>query len=166
MDKIFESLNHYDIVTCLIPGIVFCQLIDWLYGTKFIEENTITLMIISYVFGIIVSRIGSIIIEPLCKVSKIIVMADYEQWRKAASQCEEVKTLTTKSTVYRSWVALMLIQIILLLIFPLSDFASNIGKCYLFFGQFIVLILLILSYRKQIDYVCKRVNGVMSDITV
>lgn len=165
MDKIFEALNHYDIVTCLIPGMVFCQLTDWIYGTRLIEGNSITLMIISYVLGIVVGRIGSVIIEPICEDTKIIVKADYERWRKAASQCEEVKTLTTKSTVYRSWIALMLIQIILLFIFPLSAFAADIGRCNLFFGQFIVFVLLILSYRKQIDYVRKRVDGVMSDIT-
>ena len=67
MEKILESLNQYEILTCLVPGMVFCQLTDWFYGTEIIAGNSVSLLIEGYIFGQMISRTGSLIVEPMCK---------------------------------------------------------------------------------------------------
>lgn len=163
MDKILAAVNQYDLVVYLIPGIVFCQLTDWFYGTAFIGESPITIMITSYIFGMLIGSIGSIVIEPICKCFKIINMVNYDRWSKALDQCERVETLTTKTTVYRSWIALIVVQIILSFILPMSALALSLGKFGFYLSMCVVFLLLVMAYRKQVNYVRRCVDSVLSD---
>lgn len=162
MDKIIETLNPYDIITSLIPGIVFCQFTDWFYGTVLVTDDTASLLISGYIFGQLISRVGSLIVEPVCKITKIIVMAPYNEWLEAKRLDNEISSITEKSTVFRSWVSLALIQIIMPYIVNLNDSVIMFGYWNFFILQLVALVFLLLAYRKQVAYARKRVCKALS----
>ena len=161
MDKILQALNQYDVVTCIIPGLVFCQLTDWMYCTKFMGTDAFNLLVTSYIFGLIISRIGSIIIEPFCEKVGIIHKAPYSEWVQAKKQDDEIDTITTKSTVYRSLSALIFFQMILYIcwLFELQHIIFT--RCGIFMLCLAAMGFIFFAYRKQVSYVHKRVQCVL-----
>ena len=161
MEKLIETLNHYELITCLIPGLMFCQFTDWLYGTGFITDNSVTLIISGYVFGQVISRLGSLVVEPVCKKLKIIIMAPYHDWLEAIKADDKISTITEKSTVYRSWVALVLIHIFMPCVINLNECVLVFGYQKLLIIQLFILTFFLLAYRKQVAYVRKRVQKIV-----
>lgn len=111
-----------------------------------------------YFIGVTVSRIGSVIIEPLFKLIKLIKFKPYSEFVMAADNDSKLEILSETNNMYRSFVSLMfsigIIEAYKLLIEKLE--ISEIVN-----GLIIILILLVLyslSYRKQTNYISKRIE--------
>lgn len=90
MEKVLEKISSYNILNNLIPGGAFV----WLCESCGIPFFTLTSSIIEKLFvyyfcGMIMSRVGSLVIEELCKKAKIITYAskqDYVEAEKKTSK--------------------------------------------------------------------------------
>ena len=89
---------------------------------------------------------------------KVIVMAPYDNWRRALEKDDRINLLTEKSTVYRSWIALALIHVFMPCVMRLNESIMLFGYWKFFLIQIAALIFLSLAYRKQVAYVRKCVQ--------
>lgn len=71
MEKILEKLDSYNILNNLLPGIVLNFLLERIIGVKIVEGNIIEDLFVFYFMGMVVSRFGSLVIEPICKKNKM-----------------------------------------------------------------------------------------------
>jgi hypothetical protein len=158
MDYLFEKISSYNIINYMLPGVVFSILSkNWL-GYDFNSENILLELFIVYFIGIIISRIGSIIVEPLLKMIKFIRFAPYEDYVKQERKNNKIKILNEQNNMFRT----LLTTMILLAFLKLYQFLS-VKFCFLQFNNIILiislLILFLFSYRKQTYFIKKRVEN-------
>lgn len=161
MENLLDRISSYNIFNNLIPGVLFLFLIDALEIID-IEENSVFLMFFGgYFAGMVLSRIGSIVIEPWFKKWKIVRYAQYEDFLRAEVKDAKIPTLLSESNMFRTIVAMFLL---LLVLFCISLFPSAKvwlkTPCAIILVLFLLLFLFILSYRKQAIYIRKRVETI------
>ena len=72
MGKFIEKLDSYELMTSLLPGTFFCISLRIFCGLEFPTENMVEEIVIYYFVGLIINRVGSIIVKPcLLKVNVI-----------------------------------------------------------------------------------------------
>lgn len=110
----------------------------------------------------IISRIGSIVIEKLLKWTNLIEFAPYNDYIEASKEEPFIKDLSEKNNIYRTLIAMTaIISGVKLYDLIIALYTSN--SCWssdllLFFIFLLITILFIYSYKKQTDYVRRRVE--------
>lgn len=100
--QIVEKISSYNIVNNLYPGILFVYVLKIMFETDLLLNNWFENLIVFYFVGMVLSRIGSIIIEPVMKKIKIIKYAPYQDYVKASSIDPLVATLSETNNTYRT----------------------------------------------------------------
>ena len=72
MEVLLEKISSYNILNNLIPGAIFTFAFKFLYVINMDDYSVIEKLILYYFIGMILSRIGSLIIEPLFIKLKIV----------------------------------------------------------------------------------------------
>lgn len=159
MEQLIEKLSRYHLLNNLIPGVLFLYLLD-MTGIYCIDMgNVMKVVFLGYIAGMVISRVGSVIVEPFFQVCKIVKYAPYQDYIKAEIIDKKIPALLVDNNVYRTLTAMFLLLLILFVghlipvvnVFMHTDWATIILLTLL-------LSLYVLSYRKQTAYVRKRVN--------
>ena len=158
MKEILEKISSYNIFNYLLPGAVF--------GFWFTKEYELTMpsdiltnAFVYYFLGMIISRVGSLIIAPILKKLKITKFADYKDFVKASKKDEKIDLLSEVNNMYRTIIGLIVVVGFLKFynwieskIHWLSDWNITIGLLFL-------LVLFVLSYKKQTKFITKRIKA-------
>ena len=156
---IFDKLSLYNLVTNILPGAVLCIIFKYCIGYDlFVSDNWFLLGILFYFIGMINNRVGSIVLMPLFKWTHFIKLKPYQEYVSAEKKDETITTLSTESTVFRSYTAVCFNSLITMLFKTIADrcvFLSNHSTLLL-----LILLLLIFafSYKKQLRFVQKRIS--------
>lgn len=159
METFLDKLSRYHILNNLIPGIAFLYIIDviGIYGTAF--DNAYGVFFIGYIAGMVLSRLGSVIIEPWFKSWRIVKYAPYPDFLKAEQKDSKIKTLLEENNMYRTLVTMF---IIVLLLYVCSLIPVVNTFIHTKWATLVLLVLLLvlyaLAYRKQTSYIKKRVE--------
>jgi len=158
MSEFLKKLSSYNIFNYLLPGIIFVILIEKLTTYSLILDNMLLGLFLYYFIGLVISRLGSLILEPLFKKISIVQFSTYHDFINASKQDNKIETLSEVNNMYRTFSAL-LVTVILILVYksvvaviPLLLFIQD----YLL--SVLLLIIFIFSYRKQSSYITKRIN--------
>lgn len=159
MDKFVDKLSSYNILNNIFPGIVFCSITSEFTNESFLKNNIIENLFLYYFVGMVLSRIGSIIIEPMFCKFKFVIFADYEKFIKAELKDNKISILSETCNVYRTMLATILMLIISKIYFVIAAKYEWITKCIIYIILIFLFILFGFSYRKQVSYVKKRVDA-------
>jgi len=162
MKDLLEKLSSYNIFNYLLPGIVFVALCESLTTFSFVQKDIVLSVFIYYFIGLVISRIGSLIIEPSLKYIKFVQYANYEDFVSASNKDDKLDVLSEVNNMYRTFCSLFLLLSLIKIYEKISSyfpgiFCWNTEILIAFF-----LILFFLSYRKQTVYITKRVNKLTS----
>lgn len=157
MKDILEKVSSYKIFNYLLPGVIFAVIISNITPYQLIQDNLIIGAFVYYFIGLIISRIGSLIIEPILKKISFIEFTDHKDYVYASKKDLNIEIFSEINNMYRSFASM------LLLIILVKIYIFYIDK-YLFFqgtNQYIWLILLfilfLISYKKQTKHITKRI---------
>lgn len=161
MEKFIEKISKYHILVNLIPGLVFLYSID-LLGIYYLNtENIIQDFFVGYFVGMTLSRIGSLIIEPIFKKIKIVIYAPYSEYLKASSEDTKISELLEDNNMYRTFIATLIMILLLEVGHHIPKISSFLHTSYAGIVSIVILLILyVLAYRKQTSYIRKRVNKV------
>jgi len=159
MSDFMKQLSSYNLFNNLLPGVVFCVLVSQLFPISLIQEDIITGVFFYYFVGLVIGRIGSIVIEPLLKKTKIISFSSYSEYLSASKSDPKIEVLSETNNMYRAILSMTLAMALTALHFYLSEAYDS----YLFYSKYIfitgLLILFGWSYRKQTQYVKSRIEN-------
>jgi hypothetical protein len=158
MEKLIEKLSSYNIFTNLFPGIMYCYLVNKLFGISLVNNDLIVSVFFYYFCGMVISRFGSVLIEPILKKVNFIAFTDYKKYVEASSKDENVGVLLEASNSYRSIVALLTCVIATGVGESLVSLSPVTNQHAKYIMPVILLILFLLSYRKQTKYIVARVE--------
>ena len=72
MNDLLAKLSSYNIFNYLLPGALFVFAVHFLYGWQLKTPNLIVEAFGYYFIGMTISRVGSVIVEPVFKWLKIV----------------------------------------------------------------------------------------------
>ena len=88
MNEILNKISSYNIFNYLLPGTLFAAIGDALTSYRFIQDDIIIGLFLYYFLGLVISRVGSLFIEPILKKTKFVRFADYRRY-VSASQADQ-----------------------------------------------------------------------------
>lgn len=171
LKQIVGKISSYNIFNNLYPGILFCYDLKIVLDINLLSNNWFENLILFYFAGMVISRIGSVIIEPIMKKIKIkkkllLQFAVYSDYEKACKEDSLVATLSETNNTYRTVLSCFICTFVFKVCIVINKVC--IENKFTFFQEnkdWIILILLILlfafSYVKQTSYVRKRVESII-----
>jgi len=158
MDKIIDKISAYNIFTNFLPGVIYCFLVEKFFGISLIQDDFLVALFLYYFTGMVISRISSVVLEPMLKLTKFVNFVDYKRYVSASKEDDKIRILLETSNSYRSMIALLIcvvasgVWVEAMATYPaIHDYSHYILSCAL-------IILFLLAYKKQTRYIVARVE--------
>jgi len=159
VEKIIDKISAYNIFTNLFPGVIYCLLADKLFGIPLVQQDIVLGLFLYYFAGMVISRISSLVVEPLLTKTKFFKFADYGSYIAASAKDEQIGVLLETSNSYRSVVALLVCVI------ATGAWSAAFSACpgaQAYEAHLLIALLLVLfvfAYRKQTQFVVARIEA-------
>lgn len=156
MKEILDKVTSYNLFNYLLPGTLFIVILDGFTQYSFTQDNLIIAAFVYYFAGLIISRIGSLVIEPILKKSKFVEFAEYKDFVMASKSDPKLEYLSETNNMYRTFIS-MLVLLFLFKLYELFSYHSVFLTTHE--DSLLILALLIMfafSYRKQTSYIKAR----------
>ncbi|UOY05775.1 hypothetical protein L0P88_17770 [Muricauda sp. SCSIO 64092] len=158
MKELFEKISSYNIFNYLLPGVIFGFWISKEAGFE-IDGDILTKAFIYYFLGLVVSRFGSLVIEPFLKWVKIAKFESYKDHIKASKKDDKIDLLSEVNNMYRTIIGLIsLIGLIKIYLWIEMKFTCLVNW-RIPITLIVLLLMFTLSYRKQTGYISKRIKS-------
>ena len=164
MGKFLDKLENYNILNYILPAIVFDIGCRYYINIRIIPTDNILISLFIYYFlGLVISRIGSLIIKPLLWKFKILNKKDSSEgvdFYEAEEKDSKIKILFADYNMYRNFIATFLLLLVSKFAYEVKKWL-NIDSTILYTILFCLLIVLfIMSYKKQLSYIHNRVENI------
>jgi len=160
MTDLLDKLSSYNIFNYLLPGTLFAAAGSAFTSFNFTFDNLFIAGFAYYFFGLVISRVGSLVVEPLLKYTGFLKFSDYGEYVKACQDDKTIEQLSESNNMYRTLISLFLFLGGLFLVETIVMAFPNAAR-FLRVAAYIALALLFLfSYRKQTRYITDRVSAV------
>lgn len=157
MEKIIEKISTYNIFNYLLPGVVFSVICDKYFSIPLIQESIVNGIFVYYFLGLIISRFGSIIVEPILKKFRILEFADYSDFIQASKKDEKIEVLSEVNNMYRTIVSMIISLGGVALYSVCVNYYPRISEIGKYGIILLIFFLFLFSYKKHTDYISKRV---------
>jgi hypothetical protein len=159
MKEIIEKLSSYNLFNYLLPGILFAIISSELNLFYFLRENIFEEVFLCYFLGLIISRVGSLLIEPILKKIAFIKFSGYNEFISASKKDTKLEILSEENNTYRT-LSSMAFLLIIFKLFNQIKISINLSNDIQNYTLIILLLFLFLfSYRKQTNFINKRIEG-------
>ena len=159
MKDLLEKLSSYNLFNYLLPGIVFVVILKGITSYSLLQENFVIGVFVYYFIGLVISRFGSLVIEPLLRKLTFLKFADYKEFVSVSKKDEKIELFSEINNMYRTLCS-MFILLILLKFYEWMEIQTPILKDW---SNYILITLLLFmflfSYRKQTQYITKRIKA-------
>lgn len=159
MKDLLENLSSYNIFNYLLPGVVFVAMSSSLTGYNLIQDDIVIGVFLYYFIGLVISRIGSVVVEPILKRLEFVHFCEYRDYIKAAEADKLIDLLSETNNMYRTFLSLFLCLAMIKTFEVITRYHPFLND---WLPSIIVVGLLFLfafSYQKQTDYISRRVSS-------
>lgn len=173
MDSFISKISPYNIFINLFPGIIFAFFIPLTTAYEIPKTNIINDIFIYYFIGLIINRIGSLVLKNLLKIPikikkqeyKFLHFADYTEYTSAVKEDKTISDLSITNNTYRSLTACFLILIAI----RISTYIPTLLKLLINLKPYSIDIFLItlflifaISYRTQTKYISDKISAILN----
>jgi len=156
MQEFIKTITAYQLANHLLPGVLFAILAERLTKYSFVQEPLVLGLFLYFFLGIVLSRLGSLFLEPLLKRLRVIDFVPYDDFIGAAREDPKLELLSEINNSYRTYLALFLS---LLLLRGYEAAESHFPALAAWSPSLLVVLLaalFLLSYIKQTTYITRR----------
>jgi len=159
MNTIMAKLSSYNLFNYLLPGIIFVVILGNITPYSFIQEDIIVGAFIYYFIGLVISRFGSLVVEPIIKKVLCIKFAEYKDFVHASKKDSKIDIFSEVNNMYRTFSSMFVLLLLIKIyqIFSLDILWLNSNKLYILLT--VLLIMFLCSYKKQTSYITKRIKA-------
>jgi len=158
MKELLKKISSYNLFNYLFPGIIYVLVTREITAYDFAQKNIIIGIFMYYFIGLTISRVGSLIIEPFMKKIKFIKNVEYKYYISASSKDSKIDLLLEINNMYRTLVSLCVLVVLTKACEVLSVRWKISQDSLLLLAIVFLLFLFCFSYRKQTDYIVKRIS--------
>jgi hypothetical protein len=161
MNLLLEKLSSYNIFNYLFPGVVFVVIAESLTTFSFIQKNIVIGLFLYYFIGLVISRIGSLVIEPFLKRIRFITFVKYSDFVNASKIDKKIELFSEINNMYRTLCSLFLLLIATKIYEEIAIAIPVIDKWSMEILTVSLFFLFVFSYRKQTIYITKRIKCIL-----
>jgi hypothetical protein len=158
MKELIENIGSYNLFNYLLPGILFVYVLNVATSFNLDFDNMLAQGFISYFIGMVISRIGSLVIEPILIKIQFIHFKPHSEYSKAEMSDPKLVTISEQNNVYRTMISLILNIVLVCLLDILIITFPELNKFVPYLISIILLVIFVVSYRKQTKYIFSRIN--------
>jgi hypothetical protein len=159
MNELFNKLSSYNIFNYLLPGILFAIFAGEIIHYPLVQRDILTGAFLYYFLGLVVSRFGSLTIEPILKWLRFVKFADYKDFVLVSQKDPKLDVLSEVNNTYRTLAALFSLLLLLKLYMKLEARFPGLKEWDITIMAVLLLIMFLFSYRKQTAYITKRIKA-------
>lgn len=159
MKEILDKISSYNFFNYLLPGIVFSYLLRETTTINIIQNDIVIGLFLYYFVGLVVSRIGSVVIEPIFKKIKLVKFSDYKDFIAAAKNDSKIDLFSEVNNTYRTITSIAFSLVFMKLTLYLFSILSLSIQIQKLIGIIALFILFSSAYRKQTNYITKRIEA-------
>jgi len=159
MENILNKISSYNIFNYMFPGAIFSLLAEYITNYTFIQSNIIIALFYYYFVGLIVSRVGSIAIEPVLKWAGFVKFSAYRDFVNVSKSDPKLEILSESNNMYRTLCSLFILLGVTKLYEELSAWYAPILTWSPYVISTLLFLLFLFSYRKQTSYITKRIES-------
>ncbi len=160
MKDILDKITSYNLFNYLLPGVLFVVAISSITSYSFEQDNIVIGVFVYYFVGLIVSRVGSLVVEPLLKRARFLKFATYSNFVITTKSYGKTETLSETNNMYRTFVALFALLLVVKWYELLAQHISFLAEYAVHILIVVLLVMFLFSYRKQTSYIKQRVESV------
>jgi hypothetical protein len=155
--EILDKLSSYNIFNYLLPGIVLAVLAGRLTHYSFIQQDIVIGAFLYYFIGLLISRVGSLLIEPVLKRFSFVRFADYKDFVAASKNDSKLEVLSESNNSYRTLCAMCLLLLLLKAYETITSHYPGVAGWNSVILVSLLFVMFLFAYRKQTAYITKRV---------
>lgn len=159
MNDLLNKLSSYNVFNYLFPGVLFAVLATRTTHYNFMQPEIIVGLFVYYFIGLVLSRIGSLLIEPLLRKLKVVTFAPYREFVAACKSDAKIEVLSEVNNTYRSLCSVFIAELLLKGYERIEAFFPQIRRHGALLVCVLLLVMFLLSYRKQTGYITKRIRA-------
>lgn len=158
MNELLAKISSYNLFNYLFPGALFVVLLEELTQFSLRQDDLVLGVFFYYFIGLVISRIGSVLVEPILKKLRVVKFADYADYLVASKEDGLIATLSEQNNMFRTLCSVM--------------FCLSCAKVWELYSlnvswlndnmEIIVIsglgVLMVLAYRKQTAYIRARIS--------
>lgn len=161
-ENLIEKISHYNLFNYLFPGVIYVIVANHFTRLKLPTENLLEFLFLSYLIGLVVSRIGSILVKPylIKKLPCYPKEVQYNDFIEAVKQDPKIDILSSERNIYRTLTALGIMILVTIIFDPIVKWL-NLSEIVVFIPLVIGLVILfIFAYVKQTKFINKRIEKI------
>ncbi|GJL61737.1 MAG: hypothetical protein NPIRA04_03910 [Nitrospirales bacterium] len=158
MKDLLDKLSSYNIFNYLFPGVLFAAIGERLTSYSLIHNDVVIGAFVYYFYGLVISRIGSLLLEPFLKWVDIVQFVPYKDFVSASKIDNKLELFSEVNNMYRTLIS---VSVCILVLKPLESLAKIFGmpsEYSLMMAVSFLIVLFVFSYRKQTDFIKARIT--------
>lgn len=163
MKELLDKLGSYNVFNYLLPGVLFAASVEALTPIKLLQKDIVVGVFIYYFFGLVISRIGSLIIEPILRKMGVVSFTPYEDFVRASKIDNKLEVLSESNNMYRTFCGLIVSVAAIKLYLYISNYLPILQTASSIVGIVGLFVLFALSYKKQSAYIKRRIMSNLKD---
>lgn len=159
MNEIIKKISSYNLFNYLLPGTIFAYSTSYVSDFNLVQSNILIAAFLYYFIGMVISRIGSLIIEPILKKTNFVIFSSYSDFVKASKIDDKIDILSEANNTYRTIVALFFTLLGLKVYDIIADWLSISREITTVIVLLFTMTLFLFAYKKQTKYITKRIES-------
>jgi hypothetical protein len=157
VENIIERISSYNILNFLFPGAFCIFIFNIVFDINIISINILESFLYYYLVGLILSRLGSLVISTIIKRLNLISEAPYEDYIYACKQDSKIEILVETCNSYRTYLSASFFALVISIVLHTSGLLHS--EHIIIYSIILVLlnIMFFYSYKKQSNFIKKRV---------
>ena len=158
MKDLINKITPYNLFNYLLPGVLFVVIIEELTIYSVITDNMVLAAFICYFVGMVISRVGSLIVEAPLKKVGFLKFKNYKDFVTASKKDARLDTLSEQNNTYRTLIAMLIMVGVTKGYEWLGTKFEFLEEWKLLIVFMLLLILFLAAYRKQTNYITQRIE--------
>src|SRR5215469_6689607 len=113
MNELPTKVSSYNLFNYLLPGVIFAVLAGDIIRYPILHRDLISAGFLCYFLGLVISRFGSLVVEPILKRLSFIKFADYGDFVAASKEDQQLAVLSEANNTYRTLSSLFILLLLL-----------------------------------------------------
>jgi hypothetical protein len=163
MNELLGKISSYNLFNYLFCGVLFVSLSSNFTSYSFVQEDLVIGVFVYYFIGLVVSRIGSLVIEPFLKFFSFIKFEKYADFVTASKKDLSLDILSEVSNMYRTLSSVCLSVLFLIFYDSFSAKLLWFQDHEVYIMLIVLLLMFVFAYKKQTQYITKRIKTNIKD---
>lgn len=163
MNDLLGKISSYNLFNYLFSGVLFVALTATFTSYSFVQEDLVIGVFVYYFIGLVVSRLGSLIVEPALKFVSFVKFTSYQDFVVASKKDSSLDVLSEVNNMYRTLVSVCAGVLILMLYESIKTKLMWTQGLETWALLVFLLVIFLFAYRKQTAYITKRIKANLPD---